>query len=264
MIHPAPETIQGSYVKNYEVLAREATQHPEEFWEKIAQELGWYKPWDKVLDWRYPYARWFVGGQCNIIHNALDRHLLTPVKDKTALIWEGQNGLVRQFTYSQLNDEVSRFANGLKSLGVKKGDHVSIYLPRIPEQNIAMLACAKIGAVHSVVFSGFSVEALKSRVIDAESQYLITTDCYPYKEKVVDCKIKADEAIKDLPQVKKIIVIKHTDVTITAPSCLMQPGRDIWWHDLVQDQSTECKTEIMDSTDPLFILYTSGSTGKPK
>ncbi|MBI4973031.1 acetate--CoA ligase [Candidatus Roizmanbacteria bacterium] len=264
MINPTPEIIEGSYVKDYEALALEVAKNPEEFWGKIAQELGWYKPWDKVLDWQYPYAHWFKGAQCNIVHNALDRHLLTPVKDKVALIWEGQNGLVRKYTYSQLNDEVSRFANGLKSIGVKKGDHVSIYLPRIPEQNIAMLACAKIGAVHSVVFSGFSVEALKSRVIDAESQYLVTTDCYPYKDKVIDCKIKADEAIKDLPQVKKMVVVKHTDVTITAPPCTMQPGRDIWWFDLTHSQNSVCETEVMEATDPLFILYTSGSTGKPK
>jgi len=293
-ILPKPETINESYVKDYEKLYAEVKNDPEAFWENIAKELSWFKPWNKVLQWDYPYARWFVGGQCNIVVNALDRHLKTPVKDKLAIIWEGQSGEVKTFTYQQLNDEVCRFANGLKSLGLKKGDHVSIYLPRIPEQDIAMLACAKIGLTHSVVFSGFSADALKNRIIDAESKLLITADKYPYKDKVIECKKNADEAVKDCPTIKNVIVVKRLTLDDRSlkldkeagnlkleknqtsnfkPQNLsssfqhqasITPGRDLWWNDLVSKQTTECATEIMEANDPLYILYTSGSTGKPK
>ena len=301
LILPKPETVNESYVKDYEKLYIEAKKNPEVFWENIAKELHWFKPWNKVLQWNYPYARWFVGGQCNIVDNALDRHLKTPVKNKLAIIWEGQSGEVRTFTYQQLNDDVCRFANGLKTLGLKKGDHVSIYLPRIPEQDIAMLACAKIGLTHSVVFSGFSVEALKNRIIDAESKVVICANAYPYKDKIIECKKNVDEAVKDCPTIKHMIVVKRlpdkqkiddraskvgvenrrlkiekeNNLSSTfdpqPPSSIlyplssnMLPGRDIWWNDLVAKQTTECATEIMEATNPLYILYTSGSTGKPK
>lgn len=275
MILPKPEIVESSYIKDYEKLYAESIANPDAFWERIAKELLWYKPWSKVLDWQYPYARWFVGGQCNIVQNALDRHLNTPLKDKPAIIWEGQpfdststslsasaqgkDAPVRKFTYGELNNEVCRFANALKSLGLKKGDHVSIYLPRVPEQDIAMLACAKIGLVHSVVFSGFSVEALKNRVIDAQSKVIICTNVYPYKEKVIESKKNVDEAVKDTPTVQKIIVVKRIESQTE-----MKEGRDLWWNDLVSKQSTDCATEVMEATDPLYILYTSGSTGKPK
>src|SRR3989338_5521813 len=173
MIRPSKEIIDQSYVKDYEKLYQEVKQDPEAFWENIAHELLWFKPWNKVLDWNYPYARWFVGGQCNVVYNALDRHQKTPTKDKLAYIWVGQDGSERRFTYGELNIQVCKFANVLKSLGVRKGDRVSIYLPRIPEQYIAMLACAKIGAIHSVVFSGFSADALKNRVMDAQAKIVI-------------------------------------------------------------------------------------------
>jgi acetyl-CoA synthetase len=265
MILPKPEIVESSYVKDYEAVYKESIANPEAFWGKIAKELEWYKPWNRVLEWNYPYARWFVGGQCNIVHNALDRHLKTSVKDKIALIWEGQDGTVRQYTYQQLNDEVCKFANALKSLGLKKGDHVSIYLPRIPEQDIAMLACAKIGLVHSVVFSGFSIEALKNRVIDAQSKVVICTNAYPYKDKVIESKKNVDEAVKECPSVKHVIVVKRLD----SPNFnqFQQVSTNFnyhWWNDLVSSQSAECVTEVMESTDPLYILYTSGSTGKPK
>ena len=259
MILPKPEIVNDSYVKDYETLYKESITNPEAFWEKIAKELEWYKPWNKVLEWNYPYARWFVGAQCNIVHNALDRHLKTPTKDKLAIIWEGQDSTVRKYTYSQLNNEVCRFANALKSLGLKKGDHISIYLPRLPEQDIAMLACAKIGLVHSVVFSGFSVEALKNRIQDAESKVVICANAYPYKDKIIESKKNVDEAVKDTPKVQKVIIVKRTETPTQ-----MQEGRDLWWNDLVSNQSTECATEVMEATDPLYILYTSGSTGKPK
>jgi len=259
MILPKQEIINSSYIKNYDELYKKSISNPEEFWGNIAKELHWFKPWDKVLEWKYPYARWFIGGQTNIVYNALDRHLNTPTADKLAIIWEGQPGEVRKFTYKELSDQVSRLANGLKSLGLKKGDRVSIYLPRIPEQNIVMLACAKIGLIHSVVFSGFSVEALKNRIVDAQAKVLICADGYPYKEKIIDCKKNADEAIKDLPQIEKVIVVKRAGNQVT-----MKPDRDLWWEELTANQSNVCPTEVMEATDPLFILYTSGSTGKPK
>jgi len=285
MINPHDDIINNSYVKDYETLYRQSIEYPEAFWENIAKELAWFKPWNKVLEWKYPYARWFVGGQTNIVYNALDRHMKTPTKDKLAIIWEGQDGTVRKFTYTQLNEEVARFANGLKSLGLKRGDHVSIYLPRLPEQDIAMLACAKIGLVHSVIFSGFSIEALKNRVIDAQSKVIICANSYPYKDKIIDSKKNVDEAIKDCPTVKNVIVVervKRDEISVLSQSpglpaggegeagekhdieSQMNPGRDIWWSDLIAKQDTICSTEIMESTDPLYILYTSGSTGKPK
>lgn len=269
LINPKPETVENCYVKDYEKLYKESIENPEVFWDKIAKELYWFKPWDKVLDWKFPYARWFTGGQTNIVANALDRHLNTPTRHKIALIWQGQptaeekakglEGPVKQYSYLQLSDEVSRFANTLKSLGLKRGDHVSIYLPRIPEQDIAMLACAKIGLVHSVVFSGFSIDALKNRVMDAQSKAVICTNSYPYKEKVIDSKKNVDEAVKDISHVKNVIVVKRLEKETP-----MQKGRDIWWHEITSKQNTVCPTEIMEATDPLYILYTSGSTGKPK
>ena len=265
LISPKPEVVERSHVKDYEKLYKVSIANPELFWGNIAKELNWYKPWDKVLDWKFPYARWFVGGQTNIISNALDRHLKTEVADKTAIIWVGQDMSERRFTFRQLNEEVSRFANGLKSLGFKKGDHITIYLPRVPEQDIAMLACAKIGLVHSVVFSGFSVEALKNRVEDAQSKAVITTDWYPYKDKILEPKKNVNQAIKDLQFVGKVIVIKRD----SSPSSRSTEDditgeRDIYWHDLIKNQPSTCPTEVMEATDPLYILYTSGSTGKPK
>ncbi len=259
MIFPSEKTIEESYVPDYEKLYAQVKEDPEAFWANIAKELSWFKLWNKVIAWDYPYARWFVGGQTNIVYNALDRYQKTPIADKLAYIWEGQDGTVRKYTYRQLNEEVCRLANGLKSLGLKKGDKVSIYLPRIMEQIIAMLACAKIGLVHSVVFSGFSIEALKNRIIDAEAKTVICADGYPYKDKVIECKKNVDEAIKDLPQVEHVIIAKRAGNQITT-----NPGRDIWWDELITKQDTICSTEIMEATDPLFILYTSGSTGKPK
>ena len=311
MISPADKVIDESYIKDYERLYAEAKEDPEAFWENVAKELAWFKPWNKVLEWKYPYARWFVGGQTNIVYNCLDRHMKTPLRsanggassgqaptaDKLALIWEGQDGTVRKFTYRQLNKEVCRFANGLKSLGLKRGDHVTIYLPRIPEQVIAMLACAKIGLVHSVVFSGFSIEALKNRILDAQSKVVICCNAYPYKDKIIESKKNVDAAVKDCPTVEKVIVVQRIKPTVddrelkvdledrrlkienklsstlhpqTPPSTInpppssMFPDRDLWWDDLVAHQDTICPTAIMEATDPLYILYTSGSTGKPK
>ena len=257
MIFPSEKTIEESYVPDYEKLYAQVKEDPEAFWANIAKELSWFKLWNKVLTWNYPYARWFVGGQTNIVYNALDRYQKTPIADKLAYVWEGQDGTVRKYTYRQLNEEVCRLANGLKSLGLKKGDKVSIYLPRIMEQIIAMLACAKIGLVHSVVFSGFSIEALKNRIIDAEAKAVICADGYPYKDKVIECKKNVDEAIKDLPQVKHVIIAKRANNQI-----VINNDRDIWWDELIIKQDTICSTEIMEATDPLFILYTSGCSHK--
>ena len=286
MIRPSKEIIDQSYVKDYEKLYQEVKQDPEAFWENIAHELLWFKPWNKVLDWNYPYARWFVGGQCNIVYNALDRHQKTPTKDKLAYIWQGQpspgeatagkDGPVRTFTYGQLNTEDCKFANVLKSLGVRKGDRISIYLPRIPEQFIAMLASAKIGAIHSVVFSGFSADALKNRIMDAQSKVVITTDRYPYKDKILESKRTVDEAVKDIKSVENIILVRRLKLEVgsekleekSQSSNLQPPTSNYpnyhWYHELMAKADTVCSTEIMDATDPLFLLYTSGSTGKPK
>ncbi len=291
LINPKPEIVENSYVKDYEKLYKESLEHPEAFWEKIAKELFWFKPWNKVLEWKWPYARWFAGGQTNIVYNCLDRWLKTPTADKTALIWVGQDMSERKFTYKQLNDEVSRFANGLKSLGLKKGDHVTIYLPRVPEQDIAMLACAKIGLVHSVVFSGFSIDALKNRIEDAQSKAVITTDWYPYKDKILEPQKNVEEALKENKTVKHVIVVERLELDIIGQSQMktdetrrsqMQSdviGKNtdsirlnpissnsiyVWWHDLIAKQNSDCPTEVMEATDPLYILYTSGSTGKPK
>ncbi len=286
MIFPKDEVVENSWVKDYEKLSAEVKQDPEAFWDNIAGELSWFKPWHKVLDWKYPYARWFVGGQTNIVYNALDRHMKTPVKDKLALIWVGQDMSERRFTYGELNEQVCRFANVLKSLGVRKGDRVSIYLPKIPEQIIAMLAAAKIGAIHSVVYSGFSSEALKTRVEDAQAKILVTCDGYQYKDKIIETKKNADEAIKDLKCVEKVIVVNRLNQTVDTgslqlnqetqsskldnpasnhqPKASMTAGRDLFWHELMAKADNICSTAIMDATDPLFILYTSGTTGKPK
>ncbi len=259
LIKPSPELINNSYVKDYERLYKESIENPDAFWGNIAKELSWFKPWNKVLDWKYPYARWFVGGQTNIVYNALDRWMNTDVAEKTALIWIAQDGTEKKYTYKQLNDEVCKFANGLKSLGVKKGDKITIYLPRIPEQFIAMLACLKIGAVHSVVYSGFSADALKNRIEDAGAKILICTNSYPYGKKIIESKKNVEEAIKDLKNVEKIIIVKRLKDSQTSAN-----NREIDWNDLIAKQNTVCPTEIMEATDPAFILYTSGTTGKPK
>ena len=300
LIKPKPEVVDQSYIKDYENLYQEVRKDPESFWENIAHELSWFKPWNKVLDWNYPYARWFVGGQCNIIHNALDRwqKMTAPnfinvvrqnqndnspplMKDKLAYIWQGQptagesasgkEGPVRTFTYGQLNTEVSKFANVLKTLGVRKGDRVTIYLPRIPEQFIAMLSCAKIGAIHSVVFSGFSADALKNRIMDAQAKIVITTDKYPYKDKIIDSQKTVEEAIREIKSVEHVILVERIKQTVDSqdPSSTLNPLSSSypyyhWYHELMAKADTICSTEIMEATDPLFLLYTSGSTGKPK
>ncbi len=247
----------------YQQMVDAAKEDPEKFWGDAAnKELFWFKPFQKVLDWTNPpFAKWFEGGQTNISFNCLDRHLNGERATKKALIWEGELGDVREFTFRELHIEVSKAANALKSLGIGKGDLVAIYMPMLPEAAIAMLACARIGAPHSVVFGGFSSEALRDRLIDGEAKAVITADGGFRKDKVVPLKPAVDAALENnaCPSVKSVLVVQRTKESIE-----MTSNRDHWWNDIVSSQSDECLAEPMDSEDRLFVLYTSGSTGKPK
>jgi acetyl-CoA synthetase len=245
--------------EEYNALYRRSMDDPEGFWgELAAQELHWFKPWDKVLKWEEPTAQWFVGGQLNISYNCLDRHLTGPRRHKAALVWEGEPGDSVTLTYAQLHHQVCLFANTLKKLGVEKGDRVAIYLPLIPEAAVAMLACARIGAVHSVVFGGFSAESLKGRLLDAGVKVVITADGGWRKGNIVPLKANVDQAIQGTA-VESVLVVRRTAQKID-----WQEDRDYWWHELQKTVSAVCPAEPMDSEDMLFILYTSGTTGKPK
>ena len=247
----------------YAALAEEAQRDPEGFWGRLArQELHWFEPFQQVLDWREaPMARWFGGGRTNVSFNCLDRHLANGQAEKTAILWEGEPGDVRRLSFRDLHRQVCRFANVLKGLGVGKGDLVALYMPMVPEAAIAMLACARLGAPHSIVFGGFSAEALRDRLIDGQARVVITADGGFRKDKAVPLKPAVDEALADdaCPGVADVVVVRRTNTPVT-----MTPARDHWWHELMEDASEDCAAEPMDSEDRLFILYTSGSTGKPK
>jgi len=259
---PPPEFSAAAHVKSiaeYDKLYEEADRDPEAFWGKIAGELHWFKPWKKVLDWNVPWAKWFEGGKLNMSYNCLDRHCATWRKNKAAIIWEGEPGEIRTLTYQQLLSEVSRCANVLKSLGVKKGDRVAIYMGMCPELAIALLACARIGAPHSVIFGGFSSNALVDRINDAQCVAVITQDGGYRRGVEVKLKPAVDEALQQCPTVQKVLVYQRT----CTPQYMM-PGRDHYWHELMAIQSDECPAEELDAEHPLYLLYTSGTTGKPK
>jgi acetyl-CoA synthetase len=260
--YPDEAVVNSAYIPDYEKVYKQALKDPQAFWAEQAETLEWYKKWDKVLDEsNAPFYQWFVGGKTNIILNALDRHVKTFRKNKLALIWEGEPGDTRTYSYYRLRQEVCKFASVLRSMGVQKGDRVTIYMGRVPELAIAMLACAKVGAVHSVVYGGFSEHALADRIEDAQSRVLITQDGAWLRGQIVELKNIADMAVKRCPVVEHVIVFKRTGHEV-----LMEPGRDFWWHDLMAlpIAGNQCETEVMDAEDPLFILYTSGTTGKPK
>lgn len=260
--YPAPNVLEKAYIKDYISLYRQALEDVETFWAKQAEELEWFQRWEKVLDdSEKPFYKWFVGGKINICYNAVDRHMKTWRKNKVALYWEGENGERRVLSYYDLYKEVNRFANVLKALGVRKGDRVTIYMPRIPEIMIAMLACARIGAIHSVVFAGFSVEALHSRIVDSRSRIVITADGGYMNGRIVETKRTVDEAIKRAPSVEHVIVVRRTHHEVP-----MEPGRDYFYDELARLPicQNECPVEPTDAEDPLYILYTSGTTGAPK
>ncbi|MEQ8674603.1 MAG: acetate--CoA ligase [Aggregatilineales bacterium] len=260
--YPAEDIVKNANVPDYDAVYKEAMDNPEAFWAKRAETLDWYQKWDTVLDdSNAPFYKWFTGAKTNVILNAIDRHTKTWRKNKLAIIWEGEPGDKVTMSYWRLSQEVSKFANVLKSMGVKKGDRVTIYMGRIPEIVIAMLACAKIGAPHSVIYGGFSEQAIADRIEDAQSRVLITCDGSWLRGKIIPLKDTVDQAIERSPVVEHVIVVKRTNNEVA-----MQQGRDYWYHELMSlpIASPRCETEQMDAEDPLFILYTSGTTGKPK
>src|SRR5437868_776442 len=252
---PPAEFAQRAYIKSleeYERIYKESIEEPEKFWGRVARELYWFKPWDKVLEWKAPWAKWFAGGQINLSYNCLDRHVQTWRKNKAALVWEGEPGEIRILTYQQLLREVQKFANVLKSLGVRKGDRVAIYMGMAPELAIAMLACARIGAPHTVVFGGFSSNALIDRIHDSQASAVITQDGSYRRGSEVKLKPAVEEALKSCPSVKHVIVYQRTGSQIH-----LQAGRDHWWHELMASVPDECPAEPLDAEHPLYILYTS-------
>ena len=243
----------------YDELHAWSIENSETFWAEMAEDLHWFQQPTQTLDWQSPDAKWFIGGKTNICYNALDRHMSTPVRNRVAFYWEGEDGSTRTVSYSDLYYEVSRFANALKSLGIERGDRVIIYLPRIPEQWVAMLAIARIGAVHSVVYSGLSAQALRDRAQDAEAKAVITSDGFLFRGKVVGLKDIVDAAVRECPTVKKVITVKRAGNDIS-----WHRGRDVWYHDVLDLAAPYSRCEELDSEDWLYMLYTSGSTGKPK
>jgi len=261
LFEPPAEFAAAAHVKSraeYEALREAAASDPEAYWAGVARELHWFKPWTKVLDWQPPFAKWFEGGTTNLSYNCLDRHLDGPRRNKTAILWEGEPGDTRTLTYEELHREVSRFAGALKNLGVRKGDRVGIYMPMVPELPIAMLACARIGATHSVVFGGFSADSLRDRCNDAETKVIVTADGGYRRGSVFALKGIVDEAVAQIPTVEHVVVLRRGGNEIN-----WTEGRDVWWHDAVA-AAEPAEAEPVDAEHPLFILYTSGTTGKPK
>ena len=256
---PPPDEFKAEALVTDRSLHEQAERDLEGFWAEQAERLHWMKPWERVLDWDLPFAKWFVGGQLNVSDNCLDRHVEAGGGDKVAYHWEGEPGDARTITYEELRDDVARFANALKSTGVQRGDRVNIYMGMVPELPVAMLACARLGAAHSVVFGGFSADALRDRINDAEAKVLITQDEGWRAGRVVPLKQNADDAVVDTPSIEKVVVLRRTGGEVP-----WTEGRDVWWHDLVEGQSTDCPPEAMDAEDLLYLLYTSGTTARPK
>jgi len=248
-----------SSLEQYRRMYRESIRNPDKFWAREARELHWQKPWKKVLQWNAPSAKWFVGGKLNLSENCLDRHLQGARRNKAAIIWEGEPGDKRILTYQQLHREVCRFANVLKRNKIRKGDRVIIYLPAIPEAAIAMLACTRIGAIHSVVFGGFSADSIRDRIADCGATAVITADAGYRRGALVPLKHNVDQALKGKTTVKRVIVFRRAGNDIA-----IEEGRDVWWHRELQYVDANCPPAALDSEHPLYILYTSGSTGKPK
>ncbi len=257
--HPTPRTIAAAHIKDYESAYKQSIADPEAFWNGVAKELEWFSPWNKVLEWNYPWAKWFLGATCNISYNCLDRQLKAGRSNKVAVIWVGERNEERVFTYGQLARQVNRCANALKALGLNKGDRVTIYLPKIPEQIIAMLACARIGVIHSVVYSGFSAPALASRIQDAEARVVITADVGYDRGKVINLKSVVDEALTNCGTVENVVVVRRQ-----SPGIALSAPKEIDWNDWINGEKPVCEAERLDSEAPLYILYTSGTTGKPK
>ena len=245
--------------EQYQEMWNRAKDDPAGFWGDMATNLSWFKTWDTVMDGKMPNTRWFTGGKINVSHNCIDRHLETERRNKAAIIWEGEPGDTRVLRYQDLHREVCKFANVLKNLGVESGDRVTLYMPMIPELTIAMLACTRIGAIHSIIFGGFSAEAVADRNNDAEAKIVITADGGWRRGKELPLKVAVDASLEKSPSVEKVVVVRRTGGDVD-----MVPDRDFWWHDLMQDASADCDATPLDSEHPLFILYTSGSTGKPK
>lgn len=259
---PPPEFSANAHIKSfeeYEQIYNQAAENPAEFWASVAENLHWFKKWDTVLEWNEPHAKWFVGGKINASYNCLDRHLENHRKNKAAIIWEGEPGETRTLTYQQLHQQVCKFANVLKKVGVKTGDRVALYMPLVPELAIAMLGCARIGATHTVIFGGFSADAIRDRVNDGECKLVVTADGGFRRGAEIRLKETVDNAVENAPSVENVIVYKRTGSNVA-----MKIGRDYWWHELMETVSDDCPAEELDAEHPLFILYTSGTTGKPK
>jgi acetyl-CoA synthetase len=259
---PAPEFSRSAHISSpdqLEAVRREAERDPEAFWAGIAKELHWFTPWQQVLEWNPPFSKWFVGGTTNLCYNCVDRHVASWRRNKAAIIWEGEPGDSRVLTFADLQREVTRFANVLRGLGVGVGDRVGLYMPMIPELAIAMLACARIGATHSVVFGGFSAEALRDRLNDAQAKVVVTADGGHRRGAIVPLKANVDEALRQAPSVERVVVVSRTGQTVP-----MNDGRDLWWNELMDEASDVGDCVPVDAEQPLFTLYTSGTTGKPK
>lgn len=266
---PSRKILKQALVKNYDAVLKKANRNPEKFWTEAAKELKWFKPWDKVFDnSKRPFFKWFINGKCNLAYNALDRHMQTDVKNKIAILWEDETGRTRKYTYQELYYEVNKLVNALRGLRVKKGDRIAIYMPNIPEIAITMLACAKIGALHSVVYAGYSAGALAERIKDARAKILFTADGSFRRGKVINLKKIADEAVKQCKTIKKVVVVKNSPrlrIGGTGRKKVnFNKSRDIWYHNFIKGHSTEAECAQMDAEAPAFVLYTSGTTSKPK